>query len=53
MKGEWPSQELDGLPKEWQVIETVAVTVPSLDAQRHLIRLQRVAPDVQDDQGHG
>ncbi len=46
MKGEWPAQELDALPENWQVIDTVAVTVPSLDAQRHLIRLQRVAPDV-------
>ncbi|MEW6647444.1 MAG: 16S rRNA (guanine(527)-N(7))-methyltransferase RsmG [Pseudomonadota bacterium] len=43
MKGEYPQDELDALPPGFVVREIIALTVPGLEAQRHLVR---IAPDV-------
>lgn len=39
MKGEYPAQELAALPQGVVVREVIAVTVPGLQAQRHLVRI--------------
>ncbi len=39
MKGEYPAQELAALPPGVVVREVIAVTVPGLQAQRHLVRI--------------
>ncbi len=39
MKGEYPAQELAALPQGVVVREVIAVTVPGLRAQRHLVRI--------------
>lgn len=42
MKGKRPDEEIAGIAaNEWQVIETRALTVPGLNAERHLVILQR------------
>lgn len=43
MKGEYPQDELDALPPGFVAREIIALTVPGLEAQRHLVR---IAPDV-------
>lgn len=43
MKGEYPQDELEALPPGFVVREIIALTVPGLEAQRHLVR---IAPDV-------
>lgn len=40
MKGRDPSAELAALPLDFQAVDTVALTVPGLDAQRHLAILE-------------
>lgn len=43
MKGEYPRQELDVLPPAFVVREIIALTVPGLEAQRHLVRIAPAA----------
>jgi len=41
MKGVLPEDEIAALPAGWRVVDTPRLTVPGLDAQRHLIILER------------
>jgi 16S rRNA (guanine527-N7)-methyltransferase len=41
MKGILPQDEIARLPAGWQVVQTSALTVPGLDAERHLIYIER------------
>jgi 16S rRNA (guanine527-N7)-methyltransferase len=43
MKGKRPDDEIAGVPADWRVIETRALIVPGLNAERHLVILQQVA----------
>jgi 16S rRNA (guanine527-N7)-methyltransferase len=43
MKGKRPDDEIAGVPADWRVIETRALTVPGLNAERHLVILQQAA----------
>jgi 16S rRNA (guanine527-N7)-methyltransferase len=40
MKGKRPDEEIAGVPAHWRVLETRALTVPGLNAERHLVILQ-------------
>lgn len=40
MKGKRPDEELAGVPATWLVLETRALTVPGLNAERHLVILR-------------
>ena len=44
MKGKRPDDEIAGVPADWRVIETRPLTVPGLNADRHLVILQHAAP---------
>ncbi|MDP2751977.1 MAG: 16S rRNA (guanine(527)-N(7))-methyltransferase RsmG [Rhodocyclaceae bacterium] len=41
MKGTWPAEELEKLPVGWRCSEGSALTIPGLDAQRHLLILKK------------
>jgi 16S rRNA (guanine527-N7)-methyltransferase len=41
MKGVAASEETDRLPAEWRVVEKTPLTVPGLDAERHLVIIAR------------
>lgn len=41
MKGRYPQDEIAGLPSAWRVAATHCLTVPGLEAERHLIVLER------------
>ena len=41
MKGVNPADEVAALPAGWTVTETHALTVPGLDAERHLLVIHR------------
>ena len=41
MKGLAASEETDRLPAEWRVLDRTPLTVPSLDAERHLVIIAR------------
>lgn len=43
MKGVLPTQEIAALPAGWRVEEVARLTVPQLDAERHLVAVRRVA----------
>jgi 16S rRNA (guanine527-N7)-methyltransferase len=43
MKGKRPDEEIAGVPPSWRVIETRALHVPGLNAERHLVMLERAA----------
>jgi 16S rRNA (guanine527-N7)-methyltransferase len=43
MKGKRPDEEIAAVPALWRVIETRPLTVPGLNAERHLVILQQVA----------
>lgn len=45
MKGKRPDEEIAGVPADWSVIETRPLTVPGLNAERHLVILQRAGGD--------
>jgi len=40
-KGRNPEAEMPAVPATWRVLECVPVTVPGLDAQRHMVVLER------------
>jgi 16S rRNA (guanine527-N7)-methyltransferase len=39
LKGRYPADELAELPRGWRLEHSRAVTIPGLDAQRHILRL--------------
>lgn len=41
MKGVYPDEEITRLPQDWHLREAIALTVPGLEAQRHLLILER------------
>jgi 16S rRNA (guanine527-N7)-methyltransferase len=41
MKGQYPETELQGLPRGWRVVAVQRLEVPGLDAERHLVELER------------
>lgn len=43
LKGDYPQQELDALPAGFAVREIIALTVPGLEARRHLVRIAPAA----------
>ena len=45
MKGQLPEHEIEVLPEGWAVKKIQALIVPGLEAQRHLLWLQRVVPE--------
>jgi len=42
MKGVYPHEELEQLPAGYRVRDVIALKVPGLDAERHLVRMQAV-----------
>lgn len=42
MKGVYPKDELDRLPSNWRLAETIKLDVPGLDAERHLMVLEKI-----------
>ncbi len=42
MKGGYPQAEIGNLPVGWRVAETMKLAVPGLDAERHLIVLEKI-----------
>jgi 16S rRNA (guanine527-N7)-methyltransferase len=40
MKGQWPQQELDAIPREWRVVMSRQIQVPGLDEARCVIGLE-------------
>ncbi len=45
MKGVIPADEIAALPAGWTLVATRALAVPGLDAQRHLLEIERVSTD--------
>jgi 16S rRNA (guanine527-N7)-methyltransferase len=41
MKGKRPDEEIAGVPSAWRVVEVRALQIPGLNAERHLVTLQR------------
>jgi len=41
MKGRYPREELDDLPRGWRLVGVHPVKVPGLDAERHIVELAR------------
>lgn len=39
MKGRMPHEEIEALSSQWQVEEVIPLTVPGLDAARHLVKI--------------
>ena len=52
MKGQFPDAELQDLPKGWQATAVQRLVVPGLEAERHLVELQRRAGERQPRQRH-
>ena len=42
MKGQLPEDEIDRMPPGWAVVNCTRLNVPGLDAQRHLLVIERV-----------
>ena len=51
LKGRFPQDELAALPAGFHVDAVVALNVPGLDAERHVVIIKRVRADVPGDQG--
>lgn len=45
MKGQVPTEEINRLPKKWKVTEIRPLSVPGLNAERHLIFIKNAASD--------
>ncbi|CAN5216557.1 16S rRNA (guanine(527)-N(7))-methyltransferase RsmG [soil metagenome] len=45
MKGQRPDDEIAELPAQWEVCGMHRLTVPGLDAERHLVEIRRRAPE--------
>lgn len=43
LKGVAPAEELDRIPSEWKVVSKQALHVPGLDAERHLVFIERTS----------
>jgi 16S rRNA (guanine527-N7)-methyltransferase len=43
MKGKRPDDEIAGVSSEWRILEVRPLTVPGLNAERHLVIVQRAA----------
>ena len=41
MKGQYPREELDDLPRGWRAVGIHPVAVPGLDAERHIVELAK------------
>jgi 16S rRNA (guanine527-N7)-methyltransferase len=41
MKGQWPAQELAELPPGWALLDSTRLAVPTVEAERHLLRIGR------------
>jgi len=41
MKGAYPADEIAALPAGWQVVASRSLVVPGLDAERHLLQLEK------------
>lgn len=41
MKGRYPEDEIQALPKGWKIVATHVLLVPGLDEQRHLVEICR------------
>lgn len=41
MKGVFPQEEIDALPPDWHVAQALPLQVPGLNAERHLLILER------------
>lgn len=44
MKGKSPQAEIDDLPRAWRMVALRPLQVPGLDAERHLVELERFVP---------
>jgi 16S rRNA (guanine527-N7)-methyltransferase len=44
LKGRYPADELASLPAGWQLERSRSVSIPGLDAQRHILCLRRMVP---------
>lgn len=42
LKGQFPAEEMDEIPANFKVCEVVKLDVPGLDAQRHLVKIQKI-----------
>jgi 16S rRNA (guanine527-N7)-methyltransferase len=40
MKGQYPQEEIDALPRTWTVAAVHRLAVPGLEAERHLVELR-------------
>ena len=49
MKGVAPNEEIDRLPPGWTVLDVQPLLVPTLEAERHLIRIGRTDSDLSKD----
>jgi 16S rRNA (guanine527-N7)-methyltransferase len=43
LKGRYPADELAQLPPGWRLEHSRALSIPGLDAERHILRLVRQA----------
>lgn len=38
-KGRWPQEELDNLPDDFSLIESIRLNIPGVEGERHLLRI--------------
>ncbi|WJG09446.1 16S rRNA (guanine(527)-N(7))-methyltransferase RsmG [Aliiglaciecola sp. LCG003] len=43
LKGQYPEHEIALLPEGFEVVESIPLTIPTLEGQRHLIRIRKLA----------